>query len=34
LRHKQVDTDFATWVPVENRVRQKNKFTQTGKSLR
>ena len=34
LRHKQVDTDFATWVPVENRMPQKNKFMQTGKSLR
>ena len=31
MRHKQVDTDFAIWVPVENRVRQKNKFMQTGK---
>jgi len=31
LRHKQVDTDFAIKVPVENRVRQKNKFMQTGK---
>ena len=31
LRHKQVDADFATWVPVEKRVRQQNTFMQAGK---